>query len=315
MNAVSHPVADGGVGAVLREMPELRDFRFARLSIEGIDNGSLLATGPAGWREEETCLFHASVRSGDDYVAGLGTRIEAALVGAVALPVVRFADGEYAFYSGSLKCNGLYEQAESVAAIRAAWPAHVAAMRELAAGGVFAPLLVRNNMRPRRAPLAWFRKDRGEDLALRFLQFLAGHEIHLSGANYVPFYCVYAYLSSERFARAVDGKTVCIVNSDFHAEACQAWFARAGVRPSLTHVKIPQSYAATRWAQMLDETLRQVTRQPDCFLVGAGVGALQICVDLASRYCVPAIDAGHILNMMNDLEGKSGGPRLFTQGR
>ena len=28
-------------------------------------------------------------------------------------PVVRFADGEYSFYSNSLKCNGLYKQVEN----------------------------------------------------------------------------------------------------------------------------------------------------------------------------------------------------------
>jgi hypothetical protein len=50
-------------------------------------------------------------------------------------------------------------------------------------------------------------------------------------------------------------------------------------------------------------------------MVGAGVGALDVCVDLARFSSVPAIDAGHILNVMNGLECKSGGPRLFTYQR
>ena len=131
----------------------------------------------------------------------------------------------------------------------------------------------------------------------------------------MPFYCVYSYLSSTRFAQALDGKTVCIVNSDFNAAACIAWFERAGSRPKLVHVPIPASYVATRWDSMREEAFRHVPEKPDCFMVGAGVGALEVCVDAARRFSAPAIDSGHILNMMNDLESKSAGPRLYTYRR
>ena len=63
---------------------------------------------------------------------------------------------------------------------------------------------------------------------------------------------------------------------------------------------------------MRDEVLRNVPENPDCFMVGAGVGALEVCVDASRLYSAPAIDSGHILNMMNDLEFKSAGPRLYT---
>ncbi|MHB0926671.1 MAG: hypothetical protein ACYC1F_09225 [Gallionellaceae bacterium] len=228
------------------------------------------------------------------------------------LPVVRFADGEYAFYSGSLKCNGLYRQAESVAAIKAAFPAHVEALHYLAASGIMAPLIFPGNMRERRGLRALFGKKDGRDWAIHFLKFLARHEIRLAQTNYIPFYCVYAYLSSTRFAKAVDGKTVCVVNSDFNEAACTAWFERAGSRPKLVHVPIPASYVATQWDSMREEAFRHVPEKPDCFMVGAGVGALEVCVDAARRFSAPAIDSGHILNMMNDLESKSQGPRLYT---
>lgn len=287
-------------------------FRFARLEIEGIDNEPAFAKNSPDHREEEIILFHQSVPSGDAYVARLADRIEAEMNNHSPLPVVRFADGEYAFYSSSLKCNGLYEQAESVKAIKAVFPAHAEALRYLAASGIMAPLVFPGNTRERSWLQKLLGKKKGKDMAIRFLQFLADHQIKITETNYIPFYCVYSYLSSTRFAHAVDGKTVCVVNSDFNKEACAAWFGRAGSRPRLIHVPIPASYVATRWDSMREEVMRNVPDKPDCFMVGAGVGALEVCVDMARRFSAPAIDSGHILNMMNDLESKSAGPRLYT---
>lgn len=287
-------------------------FRYARLAIEGIDNEPVFSINAPGQREEEICLFHESVPSGDAYVTLLADRIEAGMKNHSSLPVVRFADGEYAFYSGSLKCNGLYRQAESVAAIKAAFPAHLKALRYLAVSGILAPLIFPGNTRERRGLRTLFRKKDGKDLAICFLQFLTQNHIGLAEKNYIPFYCVYSYLSGTRFAHAVDGKTVCIVNSDFNEAACAAWFARAGSYPKLVHVPIPASYVATQWDSMRENAFRNVPEKPDCFMVGAGVGALEVCVDAARRFSAPAIDSGHILNMMNDLESKSQGPRLFT---
>jgi len=304
-------------GTILPDSPlgrALHDehFRFERLVVSGIDNEPVLANNAPGQREEETCLFHDSVTSGDAYVALLANRIEMGIQKRAPLPVVRFADGEYAFYSGSLRCNGLYHQAESVAAIREAIPAHLRDIRYLTEHGVAAPLVFPGNVRRQSKLRSLFKKKNGNDMALRYLQLLAKNDLKLTASNYVPFYAVYAYLSSVRFAQAVEGKTVCIVNSDYNAPACAEWFERAGSRPKLVHVPISPSYVATRWDSMREDAFRAVPEQVDCFMVGAGVGALQICVDMARRYSAPAIDSGHILNMMNDLERKSQGPRLFT---
>jgi hypothetical protein len=287
-------------------------FHFAHLAIDGIDNEPVFARNAPGQREEEVCLFNKSVATGDEYLAMLAEKIESGINNHSSFPVVRFADGEYEFYNGSLKCNGLYQQAESVTAIKDAFPSHADSLRYLASSGVLAPLVFPGNVREHRGLRALFGKKNGNDMAIRFLKFLAHNHIKLTEKNYIPFYSVYSYLSSNRFARAVDGKTVCIVNSDFNAESCAAWFGRAGAHPKLVHVPIPHSYVATQWDSMREEAFRNVPENPDCFMVGAGVGALQICVDAARRFSAPAIDSGHILNMMNDLESKSQGPRLFT---
>lgn len=289
-----------------------RDFRFDRLLIEGIDNSPVFARHGASLQNEEICLVHESVGTGNAYVALLADRIETAMKGRQPLPVVRFADGEYAFYSGSLKCNGLYRQAESVAAIHAAIPAHLKDIRYLSEHGLLAPLIFPGNVQRKSKLLSFFIKKSGNDTALCFLELLAESGLRLTNQNYVPFYAVYAYLSGARFAQALDGKTVCVVNSDFSEAACTAWFERAGSRPRLVHVPIPASYVATQWDSMREEAFRNVPEKPDCFMVGAGVGALEVCVDAARRFSAPAIDSGHILNMMNDLESKSAGPRLYT---
>jgi hypothetical protein len=287
------------------------DFQFAPLRITGINNEPVLAANSPAQREEETCLFHQSIATGDAYVQRLTDRLAAAIREHKPLPVIRFADGEYEFYRQSLKCNGLYQQAESVAAIRTALPRHATALREVAATGVLAPLLFPGNMRRR----SWFRKTTGNDLAWRFLDWVARQDVALTGENYIPFYAVYACLSAPSFAAFLDGKTVAVVNSHFNGAACAEWFAAAGAQPRLVHVPLPESYVATRWETMRNAVFTAVPAKTDCFLVGAGIGALLVCADLARQFAAPAIDAGHIVNVMNDLERKSKGPRLFTHRR
>lgn len=291
------------------------DFRFQRLLIQGLDNTATCDVHGLGLLDQETSLFHQSVSSGDDYVEVLAERLRSAIEKKLPFPVVRFADGEYAFYDKSLKCNGLYEQAESIEAIDDALPFHILALIELSATGILAPLFFPGNVRRPSGLQRLFRKKRHTAQAIRFLQFLAENGIVLTGSNYVPFYVVYAYLSSTGFAAEMDGKAVCIVNPDFNHSACVSWFDRAGSRPRLYHIPIPESYVATQWNTFRAEVLPAIPENPDCFMVGAGVGALQVCVELARIFSVPAIDSGHILNMMNGLESKSAGPRLFTYQR
>ena len=287
-------------------------FRFDALAVTGIDNSPVVDRFGPGIRDQETCLLHEAAPSGDACVAMLSERVRKGMSERKGTPVVRFADGEYAFYGLSLGCNGLYEQAESVEAIRKSIPAHAEDLRYVAGTGILAPLVFPGNVGPvrRKFPAFWTRS--GDDGAACFLGFLRGHGVLLGGTNYVPFYVVYAYLTSRAFAAAVDGRKVCILNSDIDTASCAAWFSALSSRPSLVPVPIPASYVATRWDLMRDEVLRAVPQDVDLCLVGAGVGALRVCADLSRRFSVPALDAGHALNMMNDMEKKSMGPRLYT---
>lgn len=286
-------------------------FSFRRLEIAGIDNEPVFRVNDPKMVQEETCLFHRDVPSGDAYVQRLGNRVAEAVARRVPLPVVRFADGEYAFYHLDLACNGLYQQAESKAAIREALPMHAAALRELARTGLIAPLVFPGNTEGKVSGWKALFKSRRPS-ATTFLHWLEEANVPLTGENYVPFYAVYAYFSSASFARLMDGRRLAILNSDSDGPACIRWFEAHGSRPAIHLVDIPNSYVATRWDEMKEDVLGRVPPGMDLILVGAGIGALPVCVDAARRFGVPAVDAGHVLNMMNDRVDKSNGARLYT---
>lgn len=176
------------------------EFLFCKLTLSGIDNGPILRVNPPRLAEEEFCLLHRSFHSGDDYLLALHRAVADSVLQRAELPVVRFADGEYAFYGHSLNCNGLYQQAESRRAIRKSMPEHITALRRLSEKGILAPLIFSGNLQPRKK--RWFRIlfRGGEGSSLEFLAFLSAIGIRLRADRYIPFYIVYAYLTSKLFA-------------------------------------------------------------------------------------------------------------------
>jgi len=293
-------------------------FRFGHLKVGGIDNMPVYDVFGHAMADQEFCLLHRDVASGDDYLDILHDRLESAISKKKALPVVRFADGEYAYYDFDLHCNGLYQQAESAEAIREAMPRHIEALTFTAETGHLAPLVYPGNIgrygTGQETGKFWsfLKKEKKEPSAGLFLDLLCRQGIELTRGTYIPFYIVYAYLTSGAFARIVHGRKICILNSDWNREACVRWFERRSSRPELSFVEIPGAYVATRWPAMKDDILRKIPADTDLCLVGAGVGALLVCSDAARALSVPAVDAGHVLNMMNDLVNKSNGQRLYT---
>lgn len=288
-------------------------FRFEKLVLKEIDNTPVLKMNTPQMADEEICLFHRDVLTGDDSFTILHHTITRGLSERKAAPVVRFADGEYAFYNYDLGCNGLYRQAETVDAIKKAMPSHITALKKMAASGTLAPLIFPgNSTRKKRGVFKLFLSSKEESSASTFLKLLFHNEIELTADNYTPFYVVYAYLTSEDFIRLVDHKKVCILNSEFNRDSCSTWFDRFSSHPDLSFVETPAEYVATRWEFIKKDILKQIPPDTDICIVGAGIGALMICVDVAERFSIPAIDAGHVLNMMNDRVNKSNGARLYT---
>lgn len=288
-------------------------FRFEKLVLQGIDNEPVLRVNYPRMAEEEICLFHRNVDNGDQYFRMMHQTIQNGLKARKGIPVVRFADGEYAFYRYSLKCNGLYQQAESRLAIKKAMPAHIEALRILTQSGMFASLVFPGNTQVEdKRFFSFWRRAKMDSSAITFLDFLFSHGIELEQNNYLPFYVVYAYLTSELFAGLVDKKNVCLINSECQMDSCRQWFARFTSHPALTFVDIPNSYVATQWSSIKEKVLNRIPPKTELCLVGAGVGTLLVCVDIAGRFSIPAIDTGHVLNMMNGREDKSKGPRMYT---
>ncbi len=287
-------------------------FRFDRISLADIDNTPVARLFSDTILEQEICLFSKRIKNGEDYCRFLFQKLANSMQNRLPLPVARFADGEYAFYSYTLGCNGLYKQAGSIAEIKRAMPQHIAAMKYLAAHGLFAPLVFPGNAFFKTNKLFSFCKSKGDSSGADFLDFLNAHSININEENYIPFYIIYAYLSSAQFAEVLDGKNLCILNSESSPEHCRNWFAQFNSRPHLSFVDIPAEYVATRWEENKQNILNKVPKDTDLCLVGAGVGALLICTDVAAAFSIPAIDAGHVLNMMNGRVDKSNGARLYT---
>jgi hypothetical protein len=294
---------------------ENNSFHFQKLILQDIDNTPVLKINHPDMAREEFCLFHRDISCGDDYFRLIHQSIEDAILKSRPIPIVRFADGEYAFYNNDLKCNGLYEQAESIASIKKSMPLHIAALRSLTSAGKIAALIFPENIGKSTGSnlsslLHRFKKPRSS--AATFINFLFQNGVDLSRQNYIPFYVVYAYLTSPAFASLMDCKNLCILNSEYNEATCRRWFDRFSSKPNISFVQIPTSYVATRWNLMKKAILQQIPSDTDICLVGAGIGALLVCVDAAAQLSCPAIDAGHVLNMMNTREEKSNGARLYT---
>ncbi len=288
-------------------------FRFDKLTLNGIDNTPILKVNVPEIIEQETCLFHRDISDGDGYFEMLHNFIKSGISTRRTAPVVRFADGEYAFYQNSLHCNGLYQQAKSVESIKKAMPIHVEALKILAKSGKIGPLICPGNVRQKKnGVFSFFCRSKGDGSALKFIEFLFNHNIKLTNKNYIPFYIVYAYLTSNDFGNLVNEKKICIISSECNMDACMQWFAQFSSHPDIVFTEISDSYVATRWESMKQNVLSQIPSNIDLCLVGAGIGSLLVCVDVATKFSIPAIDAGHVLNMMNGREGKSNGPRLYT---
>ncbi|MHB8138252.1 MAG: GT-D fold domain-containing protein [Smithellaceae bacterium] len=296
----------------LDELIRNKAFYFNRLYIADIDNEPMVKIFSESILEQETCLFASGVTSGDEYCSLLHQHILNALQKKQPLPIVRFADGEYAFYNYSLNCNGLYKQAESVHTIRDAMPQHINAIKYIAAHGLLAPLVFPGNVHKKPEGFLSFLRKKPETSAADFLDLLAKNNICLTPDNYLPFYVLYAYLTSDSFASAMDGKKICILNSEYNKESCRNWFSARSSSPQLHHVPVPAEYVATRWSDIRRDILAEIPADTDLCLVGAGVGALLICSDTAKQFSIPAIDAGHVINMMNEQVYKSGAIRLYT---
>jgi len=198
-----------------------KTFHFEHLAITNINNEPVAKIFSQSVLEQEICLFGEKIASGDEYTHILQKKLITAIERRRPLPIARFADGEYAFYNQMLDCNGLYKQAESVDTIKKAMPIHISAMKYLEENGMFAPLVFPGNSNVVDPSIFSFLQKKKDSSGADFLNFLQTSGISLTPENYIPFYVVYAYLSSAQFALTMNGKNICIMNSEFDKDNCR----------------------------------------------------------------------------------------------
>ena len=123
-------------------------FCFSSIDDARLANQAIISQRPKLIRETIS-LVHSSRTSLRANIQYLHERIITAMAIREALPIVRFADGEYAFYSLSLACNGLYRQARSRQEIQAVMEKHLQALEYVQRNGFMAPLIFPGNLQIR----------------------------------------------------------------------------------------------------------------------------------------------------------------------
>lgn len=278
------------------------------LSHPEINNELVLKGRPRGMALEIESMTHRSREKMSTVLEFIDQQVARSLVEKSPLPLVRFADGEYSFYARSLACNGLYLQAESVEAIDDALPRHAKAMGTLSKKGLVAPLIFSGNLVEKKSK----KKQSLLGSAGSFLDWLHGNEVKLTSENTLPFYGVYAYLTSKAFLDQCQGRKVAVLNSTFAHERARSWFSRFGHSIEISHVPLAEEFlATTAWRESREDVLKELG-EVDLCIVGAGIGALEVCVDISMEKGIPCLDGGHILNLLNGRVDKSSGDRLFT---
>ena len=162
-------------------------------------------------------------------------------------PVSRFTDDEYVFYSLRLACNDLYQKARSRLEIQAVLAKHLQALEYVQTNDIVAPLIFPGNLQIRPSLKKYLGMKEKPGSALSFLNLISSHGIRLVQDNYIPFPAIYAYLTSNSFLSACDGKNICILSPDINARVASEWFNKSGNGVRVSSVCVPSEYLATSY--------------------------------------------------------------------
>jgi hypothetical protein len=220
---------------------------------------------------ECTVLLPAGVEPKGLFEAFLGHVLQA-LDRRVYLPIARFCDGEYRFYSGR-KTTTCWGERESDLTADGVQGLHLHALRIISQQGLLCPNL----------NLVYVETQSD------FLDFLARNGMPLQ--NYVPFYFVYALLANPRLNAALQNRHVAVIShlGNKNVRNIERCFSKTGASRVTFHDLPPSGVAHGRFELNLAE-------RPDIAFVGAGIGAPLVLERLQPLGCV-AIDAGFVLHL------------------
>lgn len=140
-----------------------------------------------------------------------------------------------------------------------------------------------------------------------FYKYLKNNEIILKSENYVHFYFVYAALRGEAVRRWFANRRILIVHSASGEKRKKIIdnLKKLGVC-SIEWLPISHNKSLT---QRID--VSAVTDQPDCIVVGAGIGKL-LLIEQLKPLNVPIIDAGFCFEVWGDPEMVSSRPYMAS---
>jgi hypothetical protein len=188
------------------------------------------------------------------------------------LPIARFCDGEYGFYSGKETTTCWGERRSSLQK-EGVEQLHAEALRSIHGNGILCPNL----------NLAYIKLQSG------FIEFLANQGILLQ--NYAPFYFVYALLVNPVFLSRLRCCSVALITSfkNKSAPAILKTLQSMDIRDVSCH-EIPETGVAHG---EFDVT---IGRRVDVALVGAGIGAPLVLARLQQEGCL-SIDSGFVFHL------------------
>jgi hypothetical protein len=252
--------------------PGVLEFRF--LELQHYDNEphfKRFANALQARRRECTLLLPKGIPAQTLFDAFL-SHVNGAIGRGQYLPIARFCDGEYSFYSGK-ETTTCWGERQSSLQIEGVEQLHVEALRVIHDNGALCPNL----------NLAY------AGLQSRFLEFLTSRGIFLR--NYAPFYFVYALLVNPAFHSVLRNCRIALITSfkNKRAEVILKTLQTMGIRDVSCH-EIPDSGVAH------GEFDLKIGRKIDLALVGAGIGAPLVLARLREEQCV-AIDAGFVFHL------------------
>lgn len=248
------------------------EFRF--LELEHYDNSShfrRFAKVVEARKREATLLFPAGTEPQSFFTSFL-QQVVAAIAGRRYLPLARFCDGEYRFYSGDVTttCWGEKQSSLKTPGVE---KLHVDALRLISQEGILCPNLNQIYL----------------GLQSDFLEFLSRRGMPLR--NYAPFYFVYALLVNPAFIAALRGRTVALISNFANKNLGNILTVLRGYGlRNIDTYEIPASGVAHGNFEI------KINRRPDLALVGAGIGSPLVLAQLRAQSCV-AIDSGFVYHL------------------
>ena len=233
-------------------------------------------------------------------------------IGKTFLPVYRMSDGEFKFCLGetgikkrilsALRINDNYlstcwGEAYTKKEIKEAWDKFIDNLKRISGQGYLAIHFVEN---------ALFKGYTGYIKLMS--DWFDRHNIQLTESNYISFYMIYAILCGRDSIKLFQNRRILIITSDYDDR-----FIKLEKELQLKYqIECVSFYEISRTKSLLEKiNFKKINGNVDLVLIGAGIGSLNILMQLSALNTV-CIDAGIVLDALVNKNRNTS--RLFLKG-